>query len=84
MSAINFDHHPQFFTATILEWNRLLMIDAMKDIIVNSLCYLVEEQRVTIFGFVIMPNHVHLIWQIRDGHQSGKFNKVCSGLRPSE
>lgn len=53
-----------FTTATILEWKHLLKKDAMKDIIINSFRFLVQERRVTIFDFVIMPNHIHVIWQI--------------------
>jgi REP element-mobilizing transposase RayT len=67
MAAINFDYHPQFFTATILEWKHLLKDDANKDIIVKSLLFLKNEGSVVVYGFVIMPNHIHLIWQIQDG-----------------
>jgi REP element-mobilizing transposase RayT len=28
----------------------------------------VENKRVTIFSFVIMDNHLHVIWQMRAGH----------------
>jgi putative transposase len=67
MADINFDHHPHFFTATILEWKRLLKEDEFKDIIINSLLFLKEEKSIVVYGFVIMPNHIHLIWQIQDG-----------------
>jgi putative transposase len=67
MADINFDYHPQFFTATILEWKHLLKPDAFKDIIINSLLFLKKEQSIVVYGFVIMPNHIHLIWQIQDG-----------------
>jgi REP element-mobilizing transposase RayT len=67
MSAINFDHYPQFFTATILEWKHLLKEDAFKDIIIDSLLFLKKEGGIVVYGFVIMPNHIHLIWQIQDG-----------------
>jgi putative transposase len=72
MASINFDHHPQFFTATILEWKHLLKDDDYKDIIINSLRFLVEEKSVTINCFVIMPNHIHLIWQIQDGFKQSQ------------
>jgi len=55
-------YHPQFFTATILDWKHLLGNDKYKDIIVNSLRYLVNEKRISLYGFVIMSNHIHLIW----------------------
>jgi REP element-mobilizing transposase RayT len=40
----------------------------MKDIIIESLRSLVKDGRVIVYGFVIMPNHIHLIWQIQDKH----------------
>ena len=57
--------HPQFFTATILEWKKLLTPDKYKDIIIHSLTFLVNNNRMFIYGFVIMPNHIHLIWQMK-------------------
>jgi putative transposase len=51
-----------FFTATILEWKKLLKPDKYKDILVQSLPYLVKEARVKVYAFVIMDNHIHLIW----------------------
>lgn len=62
-------YYPQFFTATILEWKPLLKEDRYKDIIVSSLRFLVEHSRVKVFSFVIMPNHLHLIWQVQPGHE---------------
>ena len=56
--------YPQFFTATNLEWKKLLSSDKYKDIIVKSLRFLAEDKRVKIFSFVIMENHIHLIWQM--------------------
>jgi putative transposase len=56
-------YHPQFFTATILEWKPLLHEDEYKDIIINSLQFLVTNKRVRLYAFVIMQNHIHLIWQ---------------------
>ena len=73
MADINFDHHPQFFTATILEWKHLLKEDEFKDIIIKSLQFLINEKSVVIYAFVIMPNHIHLIWQIQDGFKRDKI-----------
>ena len=56
--------YPQFFTATNLEWKKLLKPDKYKDIIISSLRFLVKNKRVKIFAFVIMENHIHLIWQM--------------------
>ncbi len=53
-----------FYTATILNWKHLLKPDKYKDILVNSLRYLVVENKIAVYGFVIMPNHIHVIWEI--------------------
>ncbi len=75
MSVITFNYYPQFLTATILKWKHLLVMDSMKDIIITSLQYLVNECRVKIYDFVLMPNHIHLIWQIADGHEKAKVQQ---------
>ena len=50
-----------FFTATIHQWKPLLNSDQFKEVIVSSLRYLSEKERIIVFSFVIMPNHIHLI-----------------------
>ena len=57
---------PYFFTATILNWVHLLSEDKYKEIIITSLAYLAKNDRVTIYGFVIMPNHIHIIWSMNE------------------
>jgi len=52
----------EFFTATCLKWQPLLQPDEHKDIIMNSLKFLVEDKRIWLYGYVIMPNHIHLMW----------------------
>ena len=61
--------YPHFFTATCLEWKKLLAPDKYKDIIINSLRFLVKDQRVMVYGFVIMHNHLHLVWHLRAGRK---------------
>jgi len=56
------EYYPQFFTATILEWKHLLIEDKYKDIIIESLRFLVKEKRVVVYSFVLMPNHIHIIF----------------------
>ena len=41
--------------------------DKYKDVIIDSLEFLVNDNRVVVYGFVIMPNHIHLIWQMQPG-----------------
>ena len=56
-------HFPQFFTATIYEWKHLLSNNQRKDTIIESLQFLVNDKRITLYAFVILNNHIHLIWQ---------------------
>ena len=59
--------YPHFFTATNLEWKPLLHPDKYKDVIIDSMRFLVKENRVMIFGFVIISNHIHMVWHLRAG-----------------
>ena len=61
--------YPQFFTATIIEWKKLLAPDKYKDIIIDSLRFLVNENRIKLNAFVIMQNHIHLIWQMQPNNK---------------
>ena len=54
-----------FWTATIHQWQKLLHPDPYKDIIIQSLTYLTHAGKIDVYGFVIMPNHTHLIWRTK-------------------
>lgn len=56
--------HAEFLTVTCFEWKHLLQEDRIKSIIIESLTFLVNDQRVNVYAFVIMSNHFHLIWQM--------------------
>ena len=60
-----------FFTATINKWQQLLSTDERKQIILNSLKFMCQEQRIKLYALVIMPNHIHLVLTIH-GHESKK------------
>ncbi len=57
-----------FFTATILNWEKLLIEDHYKAIIVKSLEFMVSNKRAIVYGFVVMPNHIHIIWKPIGGY----------------
>src|SRR5215218_1423985 len=58
------EHHVQFFTAVCKDWLPLLQDEPAKRLIVEALKYRVEKGQVKIGAFVIMPNHIHLIWRM--------------------
>ena len=68
-------YYPLFFTATNLQWEHLLRMDKYKDIITGSLSFLVKEKRASVYSFVIMSNHLHLIWHIAEGHTRDEVQK---------
>lgn len=63
------EFYPDYLTATILEWKHLLKQDKYKDIIISSLQFLVKENRLKVYAFCIMSNHIHVIWQVQANHQ---------------
>ncbi|MBC7388391.1 MAG: transposase, partial [Opitutaceae bacterium] len=68
-----------FWTDTIKDWKKLLQ-DRYKELIISDLKNLVDKELIIIYGFVIMPNHLHLLWQLKK--KNGKemphasFNKA--------
>ena len=68
MKSQNEQYYQTFFTATINKWIKALQHDDCKQIIIDSLNYLVDKKRIKVFAFVIMPNHIHLIWQIQENN----------------
>ena len=51
----------------------------MKNIIIQSLKFLYEEKKIIIYGFVIMPTHVHFMWQ--QNSLNGKETPVGSFMK---
>jgi putative transposase len=74
--------HTHFYTEAIFGFQHLLADDSYKMIVINSLKFLVEEKRIDLFGYVIMPNHIHLLWRFGEGEwkesPAGNFNKFTS------
>jgi REP element-mobilizing transposase RayT len=54
--------------ATIQGWKLLLQEEKYKAIIIDALNFLVETKKVKVNAFVIMDNHIHLIWQALRGY----------------
>ncbi|MGV3642559.1 MAG: transposase [Adhaeribacter sp.] len=51
-----------------MEWKHLLKPDKYKEVVLGSLKFMVEKKRVKVYGFVIMPNHIHLLWKMEEPH----------------
>ena len=52
-----------FFTFTIVDWIDLFTRPVYMDMLIDSLSYCQKNKGLDIFGYVIMPSHIHLIAQ---------------------
>lgn len=55
------DNQPHFLTCTVVGWFPLFKDEFLRQILIDSLTHLQKEKRLTIYAYVIMPDHVHLI-----------------------
>ena len=55
------DEYPHFLTCTVVEWLPLFLNPDVVQIILDSLQFFQKESRLTIFSYVLMENHLHLI-----------------------
>lgn len=65
-----------FYTDTIHEFKYLLEDDNLKIKIIESWQYLTEKKLIEIYAYVIMPNHIHLLWSVLN--QNGKESTAGS------
>ena len=72
-------HKIYFWTATIHNWLLLLEADENKKLILSSLKKFSDDRLISVYAFVIMPNHMHLIWS-QDG-MNGKETPKGSLLK---
>lgn len=52
---------PYFITCTIVAWLPVFTRPAAAQIVLDSLQFLQERERLTVYGYVIMENHLHLV-----------------------
>jgi putative transposase len=50
-----------FVTTTVMNFERIFHSDKYFDILTDSLIFLISKYKAKLFGFVLMPNHIHLI-----------------------
>ncbi len=52
---------PYFLTCTVVNWLSAFINPSIAQIILESLSFLQNEKRLTLYAYVIMDNHLHLI-----------------------
>jgi putative transposase len=55
------DCHPHFLTSTVVNWLPIFGSPAIAQIILDSLQFLQQHERLTVYAYVILENHLHLI-----------------------
>ncbi len=58
-----------FITFTVIDWVDVFSRKDYKLELVNSMNYCIKEKGLLVYGWVIMSNHVHVIWQAKEGYQ---------------
>ena len=72
-------NQPHFLTCTILDWIPLFMNPEIVEIILSSLHFLQQQSRLTLYAYVIMENHIHLIASSDDlGKEVGDFKSYTA------
>ncbi|MCE2936343.1 MAG: hypothetical protein ACK5V5_02830 [Cyclobacteriaceae bacterium] len=51
------------FTATCFNSQYLLQADEREDVLMDSLRFMVNDKRIWLYGFVIMPKPIHFLWR---------------------
>jgi putative transposase len=70
-----YEPRTSFFTATCLWWQPVLENKYHKEIILEAWKRRVQQNKLTIYAFVIMPNHIHCIWKIHDSAVASVFQR---------
>ena len=68
-----------FYTATIHQWKTLIRDFNLEPILLQSLSWLYKKGCIKVYGFVIMPNHIHLIWELIENN--GKESPAASFMK---
>jgi putative transposase len=54
---------PYFVTFTVVDWLKVLLDDSYKMVLIGSIRYCQKNKELNVYGYCIMPNHVHMIIQ---------------------
>jgi len=59
-----------FLTITVVGWVDIFSRQIHKDTLIRSMKYCIDNKGLIVYGYVIMTNHIHCIWQARNGNLS--------------
>lgn len=56
----------QYLTLTVTEWIDVFTRKEYRDVVIDSLKFCMENKGLTVYAYVIMSNHIHLVVQAED------------------
>jgi putative transposase len=83
---VRFDKESEYHFTTFSTYNKekILILKGVPKVIFSNLQILRDDHKVLIFGFVIMPNHIHLIWHIPQEPGISKIMQLFKGRTSKE
>ncbi len=73
------DSAPYFVTATTVNWLPLFSNPTIAKIIFDSLSYLQQNQRIILYAYVLLENHIHLVVTAEDlSKELGNFKSFTA------
>ncbi len=73
-----------YATFTVLYWQKIFANEKNISIILDTLSFLSKNKPIQIFGFVVMPNHIHLMYQTQEKFNDGIFNHSFKSFTSKE
>lgn len=61
---------PHFLTFQVIDWVDIFSRKTYRDIVVESMKFCRQEKGLEIYAYVIMTNHVHVIWRAKNDNLS--------------
>lgn len=58
-----------FLTFTVIDWTDVFTRKDYKLELVDSMNYCIKEKGLIVYGWVIMSNHMHVIWEANEGYK---------------
>jgi putative transposase len=71
--------HPHFLTSTVVNWLPIFGSPPVAQIMLDSLRFLQQHERLTVYAYVMLENHLHLIASADDlGKEIGNFRSYTA------
>lgn len=58
-----------FLKFTVVDWVDVFTRSEYKQELVDSMNYCIREKGLIVYGWVIMSNHMHVLWQAKEGYK---------------